>query len=60
MDTGEFADRARAFKLAKEMRYNEKFEKLRRELSFEEAAAAAKPANVQHRPKLGRSVLRLP
>ncbi|WP_414462699.1 hypothetical protein [Hyphomicrobium sp. DY-1] len=61
MNIGEFTDRARAIRLSKKTRYDDKFERLRRELKSEEATAAiTKPANVQHRTKLGRAVLRLP
>jgi|Hof3ISUMetaT_6_FD_contig_21_668860_length_259_multi_6_in_0_out_0_1 hypothetical protein len=59
MNIGEFADRARAIRLSKITRYDDRFEKLRRELKSEEEATP-KPANVQHRTKLGRSILRLP
>lgn len=61
MNIGEFTDRASAIRLSKKTRYDEKFERLRRELKSEGAApAVVRPANVRQRTKPSRSILRLP
>lgn len=61
MNIGEFADRARAIRLSKEARYDDVFERLRRELKSGGATAAvSRLAKVQSGTKPGRSVLRLP